>query len=100
MTRVNRLKRAPTNQVPPSIPQPPPVVQIPDKEIAVVQATDDGSTICWSHGVAAKRAEAAITELDFQAYANVRTENISKLMVHSLMRVSILFPFCFVRLFF
>jgi hypothetical protein len=48
--------------------------------------------------MAAVRAEAVITELEFQEYANARTENISKLMVHSLMRVSILFPFCFVRL--
>jgi hypothetical protein len=67
--------------------QTPPVVQIFDEEIAVVQATDDGSTICRSHGLAAMRAKAAITELDFQEYANARTENISKLMVHSIMRV-------------
>ena len=40
----------------------------------------------------AKRAEAVVTELDFQEYVNARTENISKLMVHSLMRVSKTFP--------
>uniref|UniRef100_A0A2N9F591 Transposase (putative) gypsy type domain-containing protein n=1 Tax=Fagus sylvatica TaxID=28930 RepID=A0A2N9F591_FAGSY len=60
--------------------------KILDEEIAVVQATDDGPTICRSHGLVAKRAEAAITELDFQEYANARTKNISKLMVHSLIR--------------
>uniref|UniRef100_A0A2N9H4N6 Uncharacterized protein n=1 Tax=Fagus sylvatica TaxID=28930 RepID=A0A2N9H4N6_FAGSY len=79
-------KRALTVQASPSIPPPPLVVQILDEEIAVVQATDDGPTICRSHGLAAKRAKATITELDFQEYANARTENISKLMVHSLMR--------------
>uniref|UniRef100_A0A2N9HQP4 Uncharacterized protein n=1 Tax=Fagus sylvatica TaxID=28930 RepID=A0A2N9HQP4_FAGSY len=60
--------------------RPPSIVQIPDEEIAVVQATDDGSTICRSPGLTAKRAVAAIIELDFQEYANARTENISKLM--------------------
>jgi hypothetical protein len=40
------LKRASTAQAPPSTPQPPPVVHILDEEIAVVQATDDGPTIC------------------------------------------------------
>uniref|UniRef100_A0A2N9J2C0 Transposase (putative) gypsy type domain-containing protein n=1 Tax=Fagus sylvatica TaxID=28930 RepID=A0A2N9J2C0_FAGSY len=54
--------------------------------ISEPSATDDGPTICRSHGLAAKRAEAAITELNFQEYANAQTENISKLMVHSLMR--------------
>lgn len=81
-------KRLPPIQASPSFPSPPLVVQIPDKEIAVIQATDDVPTICRSHGLAAKRAEAAITELDFQKYAHARTENISKLIVHSLMRVS------------
>jgi hypothetical protein len=28
-----------------------------------------------------------VTELDFEEYANAQTENVSKLMVHSLMRV-------------
>ncbi len=93
-------KRALTVQASPSIPPPPLVIQIPDEEIAVVQATDEGPTICRSHGLAAKRAKAAITELDFQEYANARTENISKLMVHSLMRVNemimpLFFIFCF-----
>jgi hypothetical protein len=74
------LKRAPTSQASPSTPPQPPIVQILNEEIAVVQATDDGPTICRSHGLAAKRAEAAITELNFQEYANARTENISKLM--------------------
>ena len=48
----------------------------------------------------AKRAEAVVTELDFQEYVNARTENISKLMVHSLMRVSKIFPFSFFLFFF
>uniref|UniRef100_A0A2N9G6C1 Uncharacterized protein n=1 Tax=Fagus sylvatica TaxID=28930 RepID=A0A2N9G6C1_FAGSY len=52
--------------VEPPLPIPPstPVVQIHDEE----------------------RAEAAITDLDFQEYGNARTEDVSKLMVHSLMR--------------
>ena len=54
----------------------------------MVHATDGGSTICQSHGLAAKRVEAAITKLDFEEYANAHTKNISKLMVHSLKRVS------------
>uniref|UniRef100_A0A2N9GFW8 Uncharacterized protein n=1 Tax=Fagus sylvatica TaxID=28930 RepID=A0A2N9GFW8_FAGSY len=49
-------------------------------------AIDNGPTICRSHGLAAKRAEAAVMELDFQEYASAWTKNISKLMVHSLMR--------------
>ena len=91
-------KKVPLTQATPSVPQPPPIVQIPNEEIVVVQATNDGLTICQSHRLGAKRAEAAITELDFQKYANSRTENISKLMVHSLMRVSKMitsFPLCF-----
>uniref|UniRef100_A0A2N9HJ45 Uncharacterized protein n=1 Tax=Fagus sylvatica TaxID=28930 RepID=A0A2N9HJ45_FAGSY len=78
--------KASTTQAPPSVPSTPPIIQIPNEEITIIPATDDGPTICWSHGLVAKRAEAAITELDFQEYANARTENISRLMVHSLMR--------------
>uniref|UniRef100_A0A2N9H8F7 Uncharacterized protein n=1 Tax=Fagus sylvatica TaxID=28930 RepID=A0A2N9H8F7_FAGSY len=63
------LKRVPAPQPPPSVPQPPPVVHISNEEIAVVQASADGPTICRSHGLAAKRAEAAITELDFEELA-------------------------------
>ena len=37
--------------------------------------------------MAAKRAEAAVTELDFEEYVNAHTENVSRLMVHSLLRV-------------
>ena len=81
-------KKASLVQAPPSLPLSPLVIQIPGEEITFVQVTDDGSTICRSHGLAVKRVEAAITELDFQEYANARTEDISKLMVHSLMRVS------------
>ena len=91
------LKRAPTSQASPSSPPQPLIIQILNEEIAVVQATDDGPTICRSHGLAAKRAEAVITELNFQEYANARTENISKLMVHSLMRVGKAFLFFFIR---
>ena len=46
-----RSKRAPTTQAPSSIQQMPPIVQIPDEEIAVIQATDDGPTSCRSHGL-------------------------------------------------
>ena len=92
------LKRALSTQATPSVPQLRMVVQIPNEEIAVVQVTDDGPTICQSHGLAAKRVEAVVTELDFQEYAGARTKNISKLMVHSLMRSMTMFgPF---RLFF
>ena len=102
------LKRAPSTQATPFVPQPPMVVQIPNEEIAIVQATDDGPTICRSHGLAAKRAKAAVTELDFQEYAGAWTENISKLMVHSLMRSMTMFGpfrlfvffFCFFFFFF
>uniref|UniRef100_A0A2N9GD64 Uncharacterized protein n=1 Tax=Fagus sylvatica TaxID=28930 RepID=A0A2N9GD64_FAGSY len=80
------VKKASVIQVPLPIPQTPQVVQISYEEIAVVQLTDGGSTICQSHGLAAKRVEAAITELDFEEYDNAQTENISKLMVHSPMR--------------
>lgn len=81
-------KTAPLVQASPSLPPFPPIVQIPDEKIPFIPLTDDGSTICRSLGLAAKRAEVAITELDFKEYANARTEEISKLMVHSLMRVS------------
>uniref|UniRef100_A0A2N9ERB2 Uncharacterized protein n=1 Tax=Fagus sylvatica TaxID=28930 RepID=A0A2N9ERB2_FAGSY len=79
-------KTAPLVQASPSLPPFPPIVQIPDEEIPFVPLTDDGSTICRSLGLAAKRAEVTIIELDFKEYANARTEEISKLMVHSLMR--------------
>ena len=82
------LKKVSVIPTPVLVPQTPSVVQISDEEIAVVQATDDRSTICKSHGLAATRAEVAITELDFQEYANARMKNISKLMAHSIMRVS------------
>jgi hypothetical protein len=76
--------------VEPPLPIPPstPVVQIHDEEVPFVPLSDEGSTICRSLGLASKRAEAAITDLDFQEYGNARTEDVSKLMVHSLMRVS------------
>jgi hypothetical protein len=76
--------------VEPPLPLPPstPVVQIPDEEVSFVPLSDEGSTICRSLGLASKRAEAAITDLDFQEYGNARMEDVSKLMVHSLMRVS------------
>jgi hypothetical protein len=70
------------------IPSSTPVVQIHDEEVPFVPLSDEGSTICRSLGLASKRAEAAITDLDFQEYGNARTEDVSKLMVHSLMRVS------------
>jgi hypothetical protein len=82
------LKKVSVIPTPLPVLQTPPIVQISDEKIAVVQATDDGSTICRSHGLAATRAKAAITELDFQEYANAQMKNISKLMVHSIMRVS------------
>ena len=82
------LKKVSVIPTPVLVPQTPSVVQISDEEIAVVQATDDRSTICKSHGLAATRAEVAITELDFQEYTNARMKNISKLMAHSIMRVS------------
>jgi hypothetical protein len=85
---VRPSKTVPFVQASPSLPSSPPVVQIPDEEIPFVPFTDDGPTICRSLGLAAKRAEVAITELDFKEYAIARTEEISKLMVHSLMRVS------------
>uniref|UniRef100_A0A2N9GMJ2 Transposase (putative) gypsy type domain-containing protein n=1 Tax=Fagus sylvatica TaxID=28930 RepID=A0A2N9GMJ2_FAGSY len=74
--------------VEPPLPIPPstPVVQIHDEEVPFVPLSDEGSTICRSLGLASKRAEAAITDLDFQEYGNARTEDVSKLMVHSLMR--------------
>ena len=59
------LKKASVVQVPQPIPQTLLVVQISGEEIAMVQATDGGLTICRSHGLAAKRAEAAITKLNF-----------------------------------
>jgi hypothetical protein len=90
------LKNASVVQVPQPVPQTLLVVQISGEEIAMVQATDGGLTICKSHGLAAKRAEAAITKLNFEEYANARTKNISKLMVHSLMRVSSVF-ICWTR---
>uniref|UniRef100_A0A2N9EZW6 Transposase (putative) gypsy type domain-containing protein n=1 Tax=Fagus sylvatica TaxID=28930 RepID=A0A2N9EZW6_FAGSY len=80
------LKKVSVIPTPLPVLQTPPIVQISDEKIAVVQATDDGSTICRSHGLAATRAKAAITELDFQEYANAQMKNISKLMVHSIMR--------------
>ena len=93
------LKRAPMAQATLSIPLPPPIIQISNKEIAIVQASEDGPTLCRSHGLAAKRDEAAITEFDYQKYANAWTENISKLMVHSLIRVSKTIPFLFFLVF-
>ena len=81
-------KKATPVQVSPSLPSPPPIVQILDEEITFVQVTDEGSTVCRSLGVAVERAKAAITDLDFQEYATARTEDVSRLMVHSLMRVS------------
>uniref|UniRef100_A0A2N9EY24 Transposase (putative) gypsy type domain-containing protein n=1 Tax=Fagus sylvatica TaxID=28930 RepID=A0A2N9EY24_FAGSY len=74
--------------VEPPLPIPPstPVVQIHDEEVPFVPLSDEGSTICRSLGLASKRAETAITDLDFQEYGNARTEDVSKLMVHSLMR--------------
>uniref|UniRef100_A0A2N9FV71 Uncharacterized protein n=1 Tax=Fagus sylvatica TaxID=28930 RepID=A0A2N9FV71_FAGSY len=68
------------------IPSSTPVVQIHDEEVPFVPLSDEGSSICRSLGLASKRAEAAITDLDFQEYGNARTEDVSKLMVHSLMR--------------
>lgn len=82
------LKKTIVTQVPQSALRTPLVVQISDEEITVVQATNGGSTICRSHGLAAKRAKATVMELDFEEYVNACTENISKLMLHSLMRVS------------
>uniref|UniRef100_A0A2N9ES48 Uncharacterized protein n=1 Tax=Fagus sylvatica TaxID=28930 RepID=A0A2N9ES48_FAGSY len=77
---VRPSKTVPLVQASPSLPSSPPVVQIPDEEIPFVPFTDDGPTICRSLGLAAKRAEVAITELDFKEYAIARTEEISKLM--------------------
>jgi hypothetical protein len=85
---VRPSKTIPLVQASTSLPPSPPIVQILDEEIPFVPLTDDGPTICQSLGLASKRAEAAITDLDFQEYANAQTEEISKLMVHSLMRVS------------
>ena len=58
-------KKATPVQVSPSLPSPPPIVQILDEEITFVQVTDEGSTVCRSLGVAVERAKAAITDLDF-----------------------------------
>ena len=91
-------KKATPVQASPSLPSPPPIIQIPDEEITFVQVTDEGSTVCQNLGVAVERAEAVITDLDFQEYATARTKDVSRLMVHSLMRVSkmiiLLMKFC------
>ena len=50
---------------------------------------EGGDTICRSLSLAVKRAKAMIKERDFEDYANAHTEDVSRMMAHSFMRVSL-----------
>lgn len=69
---------------------PPLNVEVLDMEALQKQVSMRDDTLSQSPDLAMTRAQSEILKRDFEDYAKATIEDVSRLMVHSLMRVSIL----------
>ena len=69
---------------------PPLNVKVLDMEALQEQVSMRDDTLSQSPDLAMTRAQSKILKRDFDDYAKATIEDVSRLMVHSLMRVSIL----------
>jgi hypothetical protein len=69
---------------------PPLNVKVLDMEALQEQVLMRDDTLSQSPGLAMTRAQSEILKRDFEDYVKATIEDVARLMVHSLMRVSIL----------